>query len=132
MTLKTRREGSNGWTAKLAAWLFLVQMLLGGFSMGADAQAMPRDQFGNVICTAGEAGWMHGGGEEPGHHSGILDCCALGCGMAGADRAPAAPDVSVPADLAEAAPMAPFVLREDIGSRVAETPRSTRAPPLPA
>ena len=127
--LKTLRPGSNRWTAKLAALLFVVQMLLLGFSMGANASPMPRDQFGNVICSSmgGESG--HEGTGD--HHAGPVDCCTLGCSVAAGALAPPPPFAS----LLLSQPLVrsvPFVLYEDVGSGAVETPRQTRGPPASA
>lgn len=129
--LKTLRNGPNRWTAKLAALLFLVQMLLLGVSMGASAQPMPLDQFGNVICTSmgGDSG-REGTGDRD-HSAGQHDCCALGCSMTGGALAPPPSLVS----LLIRQPLVrsvPFVLYEDVGSGAVETPRQTRGPPLSA
>lgn len=126
--MKTWRNGSNRWTAKLAALLFALQVLLVGFASNALADGMPRDQFGNVICSSTSMQDMQGGSDGSGHQPGKMDCCTLGCPMFGGAAAPPPTLVS----LLVRQPLVrivPFVLYEDVGPGAVETPRQTRGPP---
>ncbi|WP_294644454.1 DUF2946 family protein [uncultured Aureimonas sp.] len=127
--MEPRRNGSNGWMVRLAAFLFVVQAALLGFSLGATADPLPRDQFGNVLCVTDGNGGNHKPSGKSDHHSKLMECCSMGCGMFGAPGAPPPTLVSLlarpPVILS-----VPFVLYEDVGSGAVETPRSTRGPPL--
>lgn len=127
--VKTLRTGSNRWTAKLAALLFVVQMLLVPVSMGASASPMPRDQFGNVICTSLGDETREGTGDRD-QHAGQHDCCILGCSMAGGALAP--PPLVSTLLRQRLVRSVPFVLYEDVGAGAVETPRQARGPPLSA
>lgn len=130
MSLKTWRRSSTGWAARFVAGLFLVHALLLGFSLGVHAQPVPLDQFGNVLCVTGEGESGHDGSGH-GKAPGTLDCCALGCSQSGSSLVPPPLEASMPARRPVAAKV-PFLVYEDVGSRLVETPRKTRAPPLSA
>ena len=116
---------------RLVALLFLVQAALIGLSLGAHAEFMPRDQFGNVLCSPGADGMTHAPTKPDGHSTALSDCCTLGCTMFGGPLAlPPAPLSRL-----ERQPLlleTPFVLFEGVGSGAVETPRNTRGPPARA
>ncbi|MBB3999486.1 DUF2946 family protein [Aureimonas pseudogalii] len=116
---------------RLVALLFLVQASLLGLSLGAHAEIMPRDQFGNVLCSPGADGTTHAPSKPGGHSSALSDCCTLGCTMFGGPLAPP----PTPLSRLERRPLVletPFVLFEGVGSGAVETPRNTRGPPARA
>lgn len=127
--MKTWRDGSNRWTAKVAALLFALQVLLVGFAANAAADIMPRDQFGNVICSPASMQDARDGRDGSDHPAAGFDCCRMGCPTFGGPLAP--PPALAP--LLVRRPLlrlAPFVLHEDVGASFVETPRQTRGPPL--
>lgn len=68
-----------------AAYLLVLQSVLGAFAFGIGPDASRRDAFGNVICT------QEGAAERPGgdpHQHRMPACCMPGCGMALAVYAP--------------------------------------------
>jgi hypothetical protein len=127
--LKTWRNGSNRWTATLAALLFALQVLFTGLAGSAQAHDLPRDQFGNVICSPADGSTAHAGMDDAGHSSGKLDCCTLGCPMVGGAMAPP-PTLNALLVRQPLVRTAVFVLFEDVGTGAVETPRQTRGPPL--
>lgn len=68
-----------------AAYLLVLQSMLGAFAFGIGPDASQRDAFGNVICTQQGAAQLPGG--DP-HQQHIPACCMAGCGMASAVYAP--------------------------------------------
>jgi len=61
--------------ASIAAYVLVLQSLLGAFALGAGPAAAQTDAFGNVICThAGAA--EQPGGDRRDH---LPSCCTLGC-----------------------------------------------------
>ena len=113
---------------RVVAFLFLVHAALLGFSLPASASLLPRDQFGNVLCTTFGQASEHGKHERDKGHSGMPACCSMGCAMHGGPLpAPSTPSRPI------VQPMVlevPFVLFEGVGSGAVETPRNTRGPPF--
>ncbi|TIP85259.1 MAG: hypothetical protein E5X63_15545 [Mesorhizobium sp.] len=68
-----------------AAYLLVLQSVLGAFAFGIGPDASQFDAFGNVICTHDGAAQLPGG--DP-HQQHVPACCMLGCGMASAAYAP--------------------------------------------
>ncbi|RWP65060.1 DUF2946 family protein [Mesorhizobium sp.] len=68
-----------------AAYLLVLQSVLGAFVFGIGPDAAQRDAFGNVICTQQGAAELPGG--DP-HEQHMPACCMPGCGMASAVYAP--------------------------------------------
>ncbi|MDP3895891.1 MAG: hypothetical protein Q8Q62_04375 [Mesorhizobium sp.] len=116
-----------GFGVALAAALMLVlQSLTGAWAMGANPNPQT-DLFGNVLCLT--SGTDHGI-PAPGtpDHSGLPDCCAVGCGMFSAVAAPppgtgtiAAPLVTI---VVVAVRVEPSAIRP-----LAYSPGNPRAPP---
>ncbi|SIT57356.1 conserved exported hypothetical protein [Mesorhizobium prunaredense] len=67
-----------------AAYLLVLQSVLGAFAFGIGPDASQRDAFGNVICT------QQGAAQRPGdpHQQHMPACCVPGCGVASAVYAP--------------------------------------------
>lgn len=104
-------------------------MLLAGLAGSALAHDLPRDQFGNVICSPADGSSAHAGMDDAGHSSAKLDCCTLGCPMFGGAMAPP-PTLNALLVRQPLVRTVVFVLFEDVGSGAVETPRQTRGPPL--
>ncbi|CAH2405425.1 hypothetical protein [Mesorhizobium escarrei] len=68
-----------------AAYLLVLQSVLGAFAFGIGPDASQHDAFGNVICTHEGAAQLPG--SDP-HHQHMAPCCMSGCGMASAVYAP--------------------------------------------
>ncbi|ESZ22157.1 DUF2946 family protein [Mesorhizobium sp. L48C026A00] len=66
-----------------AAYLLVLQSVLGAFAFGIGPDASQRDAFGNVICTHEGAAQRPGGDQQH-----IPACCVPGCGVASAVYAP--------------------------------------------
>lgn len=71
--------------AFVAAYVLVLQSVLGAFALGTGPDASQRDVFGNVICTQEGAAQLPGG--DP-HQQHMPACCVLGCGMTSAAYAP--------------------------------------------
>ena len=68
-----RGRKGHGIATLVAALLLVLQSALGSVAMAAEP--IPRDIFGNVICTDGRAD------QDPAHNGGghLPNCCLLGC-----------------------------------------------------
>ena len=80
------RKGWRRGLALVAAWLFLVQSLAGGFALAAGE--VPLDAFGNPLCITSTD---HGAPADNSDHGKMPGCCMLGC-AASATVAGAPPD----------------------------------------
>jgi hypothetical protein len=69
-----------------AAYLLVLQSVLGAFAFGTGPNASQLDAFGNVICTHEGAAQLPGG--DPHQQPPMPACCVLGCGMGSAAFAP--------------------------------------------
>lgn len=125
--MTARRRGWRIWGAVFAAYLLVIQATLTAVTFGAQAAGPQRGLFDEVICATSPAG-------APGQakHTGLPNCCVLGCAMFGVGGAPG------PETAAVAPPQAITVAlrRPPSFDAVATTqPRSafrTRAPPQAA
>jgi hypothetical protein len=79
--------------ALVAAYLLVLQSVLGAFASGLSPDASQLDAFGNVICTQQGAAQLPGG--DP-HQQHMPACCVLGCGMASAAFVPPPAAATVP------------------------------------
>lgn len=113
--------------ALVAAWLFLVQSLAGGFALAA--AEVPLDAFGNPLCITSSD---HGTPADNSDHGKMPGCCMLGC-------AASATVVGAPPDEASVV----IVFRTEAGDRPLPAPivivqaddhdpGSPRAPPAHA
>lgn len=85
-----RRKGWSMPVAFAAAYVLVLQALLGTFAFGADSAAAQLDAFGNVICTHAGAAEQSPG--DPQNHQ--PSCCTLGCNLSSLGFG-TPPDVSV-------------------------------------
>lgn len=111
----------------LAATLMLVlQSLTGAWAMGANPNPQT-DLFGNVLCVT--SGTDHGI-PAPGtpDHSGLPDCCAVGCGMFSA-VAPPLPDSGMIAAPLVATIVLPPRADRSVVRPLDYSPGNPRAPP---
>lgn len=67
--------------AFVAAYMLVLQSVLGALAFGSGPQAAQLDAFGNVICTHSGAAQLPAGDQQPQH---LPNCCAFGCVMSGA------------------------------------------------
>jgi len=113
-------------TALVAAYLLVLQALLGGLAAGTHAGAgVTVDAFGQVLCRGASTGTDSPA--DPAHHT--PDCCTTGCQTsATSGLPPLAPAFAVPrAAIAHAQPL----LRTDLAtSDLDHRPHNARAPPL--
>jgi hypothetical protein len=72
-------------SAFAAAYLLVLQSVLGAFAFGIGPDASQRDAFGDVICTQQGAAQLPS--SDP-HQQHMPACCVLGCGVASAVYAP--------------------------------------------
>jgi hypothetical protein len=72
----------------IALPIVLIALALQGLAP-AQALTMPRDAFGDPICSASHMGV--GGGRHAPDHDRTHDCCAAACALAGHAAGPAAP-----------------------------------------
>lgn len=112
-----------------AAYLLVLQSVLGAFAFGIGPDASQRDAFGNVICTQEGAAQRSGG--DP-HRQHMPACCAPGCGMASAVYAPppAAATVSSNFSVETVEFMLPAFRHLDFARD--RPPSNPRAPPVTA
>ncbi|WP_341992119.1 DUF2946 family protein [Azorhizobium sp. AG788] len=85
------RPAWREWTAYAAAYLLVLQVLLTGMALGAQAAPALWDEFGGAICANAGA---EGGPTAPvdgDHH--LPACCGFGCVMSGA--APLSPPPAI-------------------------------------
>ncbi|MFI0842795.1 hypothetical protein [Mesorhizobium sp. IMUNJ 23232] len=72
--MKAMRKGWRKGLALVAAWLFLIQSLAGGFALAAGE--VPLDAFGNPLCITSTD---HGTPADRSNHGKMPGCCMLGC-----------------------------------------------------
>lgn len=112
--------------ALIAAYLLVLQALLGGLSAGAHAgAAYGVDAFGQIICRDAGGG---GSPSDPAHHT--PDCCIVGCqSSAGAALLPP-PAVALARPTAlQGETLAPALA--DLGTPgLQRSPHNARGPPL--
>ncbi|MER8437470.1 hypothetical protein NKH36_19790 [Mesorhizobium sp. M1312] len=111
-----------------AAYLLVLQSMLGAFAFGLSPNASQLDAFGNVICTQEGAAQLPGG--DPQQH--MPACCMLGCGVASAAYAPppAAGTVSGNFSIETVAFVLPAFRHLDFARD--RSPSNPRAPPVTA
>lgn len=128
LRLFRRYSGRTG-IALVAAYLLVVQALLGSFALGIAAASPLLDAFGNPLCiTTTDAA---GTDTDRGIHDAVPDCCTVACSMFapaplhqhGAGLAPNPTAVSV---------AVPSVRSASAGPRLhpARSPGSPRSPPF--
>lgn len=114
-------------TALVAAYLLVLQALLGGLSAGTHAGAgVTVDAFGQVICRGATSGTDSP--SDPAHHT--PDCCTTGCqtSAGGGLPPPVALALGEPASTLTVSQPLP---RADIArSGLEHRPHNARAPPL--
>ena len=120
------RTGRMMATALVAAYLLVLQALLGGLAAGTHAGAsVTVDAFGQVLCRGASTGTN--GPADPAHHT--PDCCTTGCQTSVATGLP--PVVLVLTSPAVAISQTQPLLRADIAdSGLEHRPHNARAPPL--
>lgn len=65
--------------ALVAAYMLVLQAMLGAFAMGAATASPMLDAFGNPLCiTSTDAAVQSDGGRD---HGTLPDCCGSACGM---------------------------------------------------
>lgn len=113
-------------TAILAAYLLVLQGLLGGFASGTHAgTAFALDSFGQVLCSGAVNG--PASPSDPAHHT--PDCCTTGCNVS---VGTGTPPVAVGFEAPHPATVA-ILVPVDVETRPDGTPRglhNARAPPL--
>lgn len=127
--LRTMRQMHGQWATLGAAWLLVVQLLIGGFMQGAAAApANAAGDFLGIICSSNGAAPVSPGG--PADHSRSPACCTLGCPALAAFG-------YLPVDAVRLAParIADIAVTYDTGSyspaTVERSSARARAPPLP-
>lgn len=126
-----RKTWENVGVAMIAAYMLILQGLLGAFATGVANAATDLDAFGNPLCiTSGELASVDADGS---HDQTLPDCCSAACSMFSTvtndDHAPHALDnplrVGVDATAATAAAAC-------LGFALKRGPGSPRSPPLTA
>lgn len=123
----------KAWTAWIAAYVLVLQMLVAGMAMGVRAAPLMGEGGDAVLCLSAaseDAPKPDGGGAG---HAGLPNCCILGCAMFGAAAVPPVPGWSIApqpvARLQTAAPASIVVLRPTTHG---PSPSLARAPPAAA
>jgi hypothetical protein len=70
------------------AYLVVVQMLVTGIALGAQAAPNPQAGLSTVICSFHETAAAPDGTGQPSDHAHLPACCVLGCSMFGPSVAP--------------------------------------------
>jgi hypothetical protein len=84
-----RRQGRDIWVALGVAYLVVVQMLVTGIALGAQAAPNPQAGLSTVICSFHETATTGPDGTgQPSDHAHLPACCVLGCSMFGPTVAP--------------------------------------------
>jgi len=120
------KTGRRMATALVAAYLLVLQALLGGLAAGTHAGAgVTVDAFGQVICRGASAGTN--GPADPAHHT--PDCCTTGCQTSAVTGLPpVALALGTPIETASYLASRP---RADSAPRGLEhRPHNARAPPI--
>ncbi|MFC7399148.1 DUF2946 family protein [Chelatococcus sp. GCM10030263] len=125
--MNRRRQGWDLWVALGVAYLVVVQMLVTGIALGA--QAAPSRQLSTVICTFHGTATAPDGTGQPPDHAHLPACCVLGCSMFGPTVAPppAMASMLVPRQIARA-PVFAFA-DQPPPPEERRTPGNPRAPP---
>lgn len=109
-----------------AAYLLVLQSVVGALALGVGPAGAPLDSFGNVICT-------HEGAELPGdapQQKHMPACCVLGCVM-GSSVLGNPPDAgSLQATLSFESVVYQFLKPERIAFARDRSPANPRAPPV--
>lgn len=105
----------------------LLQSLVTAWATGTAPSRMELDAFGNPLCLASADS---GGSQSDADHSGMRDCCVIGCSMSATLAAEPSGAVLFlrPASRSVAAPLA--VYRPVAQAPPAYDPGNPRAPPL--
>jgi hypothetical protein len=77
--LNSRRRRWSIAVAFVAAYLLVLQSVVGAFALGLGPSPAQLDSFGNVICTHAGAAELPAGDTQPKH---LPNCCVVGCTMA--------------------------------------------------
>ena len=109
--------------AAVAAYMLVLQSVIGALAMGSAAGAPP--MVGGVLCITGQFEPVPGGAPAP--HN-VPDCCKLGCGVpAIAFDPPAREALTIPRYFGAAAMV--VVAGHAIADPLAVGPLGARAPP---
>lgn len=113
-------------TALVAAYLLVLQALLGGLAAGTHAGAgVTVDAFGQVICRGASAGTSSP--SDPAHHT--PDCCTTGCQTSAATGLPPVA-VALGAPVETASHLASRPRADSAPRGLEQRPHNARAPPL--
>jgi hypothetical protein len=83
-----RRQGWDVWVALGAAYLVVVQMLVTGIALGAQAAPSRQADLFTVICSFHGTTAAPDGPGQSSDHAHLPACCVLGCSMFGPTVAP--------------------------------------------
>jgi len=112
-----------------AAYLLLLQSMLGAFAFGTGPDASQLDAFGNVICTHEGAAQLPGGDQHQQH---MPACCMLGCSKMSAAYAPPPDAASLSASLSFEAVAFVVPAFRHLDFARDRSPSNPRAPPATA
>lgn len=127
----TRRPAWKDWTALVAAYVLVLQVVVAGLAAGlaTGAMAAPAPKGpGAVLCHgAADAGTLPTTGDGPAAHG--APCCIMGCATLGPLAAPPPADAALPARPFASAARMPR--GQDVPARAgaAGTSNLARAPP---
>lgn len=115
--------------ALVAAYLLVLQSVLGAFAFGLGPDALQRDAFGNVICTHEGVTELPGG--DP-HQQPMPACCMLGCGLASSVHVPPPAAAALARSLVFEAVAFVLPAFRHLDFTRARSPSNPRAPPATA
>jgi hypothetical protein len=115
--------------AFVAAYLLVLQSMLGAFASAIEQNAPQLDAFGNVICTHDGAAQLPDGDRHPPHPP---ECCTIGCSMLSHAYVPPPAAGTLPGSLPfqDVAFLLPAFRHLDFAR--ARSPSNPRAPPQTA
>jgi hypothetical protein len=122
------RQGLSAEVTLFVALMLVVQILLSGLSLGAQAATLGPDVFSRVLCTADGARSASSQSPDGSSVAHEIDCCTFGCSMVGG-AVPAAPDDGGALFNNRGVSKTPALVSAGPAALVQRTPQNPRAPP---
>ena len=122
------RQGLSAEATLFVALMLVVQILLSGLSLGAQAATLGPDAFSHVLCTADGARSVTSQSPDGSSVAHEIDCCTFGCSMVGG-AVPVAPDDGGARINNRGVSKTPVLVSAGPAALVQRTPQNPRAPP---
>ncbi|MBS7701510.1 MULTISPECIES: DUF2946 family protein [unclassified Chelatococcus] len=123
-----RQQRGCAWVALVAAYMLILQSVLGAFAIGASASPERNDVFGTILCAP--SGDQSGASDDAPVRRHLPDCCLYGCSMFAPVllSLPAAAETPFEHPVVLSHPLPDFGVRAPL--RRDGSPGRPRAPPL--